>query len=159
MDVVIDAILKWAIGLILGSLTTLLLVFKKDILEFLKFKQKKKKTELLQDVDKNMETLEDKMEHHEEEMSQEFKEHDQLYLKKLAELEEKIMTILVPIQEATLSSHYDALLEKCKNFIRQGSITVDELDLLEKDYETYKSLGGNGHMEMWMNRVRQIIVK
>ena len=159
MTVVVDAIIKWAIGLVLGSLTTLLLVFKKDILEFLKFKQKKKKTELLQDVDKNMETLEDKMEHHEEEISQEFKAHDQLYLKKLTELEDKIMTILIPIQRATLSSHYDALLEKCKYFIKQGSITVDELDLLEKDYETYKSLGGNGHMLMWMNRVRQIIVK
>ena len=50
------------------------------------------------------------------------------------------------------------LLEKCKKFIRQGWISADELELLEKDYATYKSLNGNGHMELWMTRVRSLKV-
>ena len=156
MTLLIDSIIKWVIGIILGAGSTLLLVFKKEIKEYLNFKRRKQKKELLQDIDKNMETLEDKMEHHEEEITEEFKIHDQLYLKKIAELEQKIMTILIPMQKATLSSHYDTLLSKCKKYIQRGSISVDELDLLEKDYETYKSLGGNGHMEMWMTRVRAL---
>ena len=69
------------------------------------------------------------------------------------------MKVLLPIQEATLSSHYDALLSKCKYYIRQGEISADELDLLEKDYATYKNLNGNGHMELWITRVRQLPVK
>ena len=158
MAVVFELVIKWVIGGILGAISTLFLIFKKDIIEYIKYQRKKRKKELLQDVSINMENLEDKMEHHEEEISQEFKEHDRLYLKKISELEEKIMAILIPIQEATLSSHYDALLEKCKKFIKQGSISADELELLEKDYATYKSLNGNGHMLMWITRVRNLQV-
>ena len=158
MSIIIEQIIKWGVGILLGSVSTLFLVFKKEIIDYIKFKRGKRKKELLKDVDKNMETLEGKMEHHEEEVNQEFKQHDQLYLKKLAELEEKIMSILIPIQEATLSSHYDTLLEKCKKFIRQGWISADELELLEKDYATYKSLHGIGHMELWMTRVRNLKV-
>lgn len=158
MELFIESLLKWLIGIFLGACSTLLLVFKKEILEFIKFKKKNKKEELLADVGKTVEDLEEKIEQHEEDNAQELKEHDQIYLKKLIELEERIMKILVPIQEATLSSHYDALLEKCKKYIRQGSISADELELLEKDYEIYKSLGGNGHMLMWMTRIRTLPV-
>ena len=155
---VIELVIKWVVGIALGAISTIFLIFKKDIVEYITFKRKQRKNELLKDVDKSIESLENKMEHHEEEAAQELKEHDQLYLKKIAELEEKIMAILVPIQKATLSSHYDALLNKCKKFIKQGSITADELELLEKDYETYKSLHGNGHMELWITRVRNLPV-
>ena len=158
MGIIIEQVIKWGVGVFLGAISTFFLIFKKDMIEYIKFKRGKRKKELLKDVDKTVETLEDKVEHHEEEVSQEFKHHDQLYLKKLAELEERIMAILIPIQEATLSSHYDTLLEKCKKFIRQGSISADELELLEKDYATYKSLHGNGHMDMWMTRVRHLKV-
>jgi hypothetical protein len=156
VELIIESILKWVMGIALGALTTLLLIFKKEILEFIKFKKKEKKTELLKDIDATVENLEEKMDKHEEDNEQDLKEHDQLFFRKLEELETRIMTILDPLRDATLSSHYDALLEKCKYFVKQGSISVDELELLERDYETYKSLGGNGHMEVWMTKIRKL---
>ena len=154
--IVIELIIKWVVGIILGAISTLFFVFRKEVKDYFSFKRRRKKKKLIKDM--GIEDLEGKLEHHEAETTQEFKEHDQLYLQKLVELETKIMAILIPIQNATLSSHYDALLEKCKKYIRQGSISMDELELIERDYETYKSLNGNGHMEMWMKRVRNLPV-
>ena len=105
-----------------------------------------------------MTSIEDHIEQHEENNALEFKKHDQLYSKKLVELEERLMMMLTPMREALLSSHYQNLLEKCKKYVQAGEISADELDNIEKDYETYKALGGNGHMEMWMVRVRQLKV-
>lgn len=152
---ILEFFIKWGLGIITGVLTTVFLVFRKEFVEYIKYKRGKQKKEFLKEVDQEMENLEEKMESYEENMQHQ----DTAYLQKLGELEEKIMKILVPIQEATLSSHYQALLEKCKHYVRQEYITADELDLLEKDYDTYHSLGGNGHMEIWMSRIRQLPVK
>ena len=156
---VLDFFLKWGLGIVTGALASLFTIFRKEIKEFIGYKKKKNKQEFLKDVDHDLETLENKMQLHEKEVSNEIHHHDQLYFQKLEELEKRIMAVLGPIREATLSSHYNSLLEKCKGYIRKGEITADELDLLEKDYKTYSDLGGNGHMELWMTRVRQLPVK
>lgn len=149
-------LLKWLITLLTGALGSFLLTCRKQIKEFFKFKKKKQEKELLAGVNKEVNNLGHRMEHHEDEIEIELRAHDQLYARKLVELEERLMLILGPMREALLSSHYQALLEKCKYFVSTGQITADELDSLERDYETYKKLGGNGHMEMWMLRVRQL---
>ena len=156
---VLEFFTKWFLGIITGVITTCFIAFRKEIVEFISYKKKKHKKEFLQGVNKELETLEEKIEKHEEEVSNEVHQHDTIYFQKLEELEQKIMKVLVPIQEATLSSHYQALLERCKHYVRQQYITADELDLLEKDYKTYQSLNGNGHMEIWMLRIRQLPVK
>ena len=153
-----EAILKWLISVVTGVLGALLVTGRKHIKEFFKFKKKKQETALLAGVNKDVNTLEHRMEHHEDEIEIELQAHDQLYAKKLVELEMKLMAILKPMREALLSSHYQSLLEKCKYYVSAGVITADELDDLETDYEIYKSLGGNGHLTMWMTRVRQLKV-
>ena len=158
MSTVLEYLLKWGLGIVTGAVATFFLYVRKDLAEYRKYKKQQRKKELLNDVNGEINTLESKMEHHEEEAEKELAKHDALFLKKLEELEQKIMAILVPIQEATLSSHYEALLNKCKTYIKAGEISVDDLDLLEKDYDTYHSLNGNGHMEMWMVRVRKLPV-
>ena len=159
MSLVLDFMIKWGLGIVTGVLTTLFIKFRKEIIEYFKYKKKRNKEEYLKEVDEELYTLEDKMRSHEKEVSKEIHQHDTIYYKKLEELEQRIMAVLKPIQEATLSSHYEALLKKCKEYIVRGEITADELDLLEKDYRTYAALGGNGHMELWMIRVRQLPVK
>jgi N12 class adenine-specific DNA methylase len=158
MSTVLEYLLKWGLGIVTGAVATFFLYVRKDFAEYRKYKKQKRKKEFLQDVNGELSTLENKMEHHEEEAEKELAKHDKLYLEKLEDLERKIMEILIPIQEATLSSHYEALLNKCKTYIKAGEISVDDLDLLEKDYDTYHSLKGNGHMEMWMVRVRKLSV-
>lgn len=151
-------LLKWLITLLTGALGSFLLTCRKQIKEFFKFKKREQKKELLAGVNKEVNNLGHRMEHHEDEIEIELRAHDQLYAKKLVELEMKLMAILKPMREALLSSHYQSLLEKCKHYVSSGEITTDELDDLETDYEIYKSLGGNGHLEMWMTRVRQLKV-
>lgn len=166
MEIAIDFLIKWALGIVTAGISYVFIRFRKEIFSFKKFKENKKKKEFLSEVNSELEGFEKEMnqhktimQDHEKTVSKEIHEHDQLFFHKLEELEERIMKVLLPIQEATLSSHYDALLSKCKHYIRQGEISADELDLLEKDYATYKSLNGNGHMELWMTRVRQLPVK
>lgn len=151
--------LKWGLSLITGALGSLLISFRKEIGAFLTFKRNKKKKELLKEVKEDISDLGDQMTQHEVEVEKEICKHDKLYMDMMQELKKEIMDILIPIQKATLSSHYQALLDKCKYYIRQNEITADELDLLERDYETYAALGGNGHMELWMTRVRKLPVK
>lgn len=166
MEIVIDFLIKWALGIVTAGISYLFIKFRKEIFSFKLFRDNKKKKELLSEVNSELEGFgerisehEEAMHTHEETVSKEIHQHDKIFFQKLAELEERIMKVLLPIQEATLSSHYDALLSKCKYYIRQGEISADELDLLEKDYATYKNLNGNGHMELWITRVRQLPVK
>lgn len=151
-------LMKWLITLLTGALGSFLITCRKQIVEFFKFKKKKQEQKMLEGVNQEIDTLGHQMEHHEDEIAIELKAHDQLYAKRLAEVEERLMLILNPMREALLSSHYQALLEKCKRYVQAGQLTADELDSLEKDYQTYKKLGGNGHMELWMIRVRQLKV-
>lgn len=153
-----EAIIKWLISVVTGILGALVVTCWSSIKEFFKFKKKKQETALLAGVNKDVNTLEHRMDHHEDEMEVELQAHDQLNAQKLIELEERLMAILNPMREALLSSHYQSLLEKCKYYVSAGVITADELDDLETDYEIYKSLGGNGHLTMWMTRVRQLKV-
>lgn len=151
-----EAIVKWILATLTGAGSALLIAFRKQLKEFIKFRKKTQEKELLKDVNKDVDTLEHRMEHHEDEIEIELRAREQYYYRKLSELEERMMNILVPMREALLSSHYQALLEKCKSHVQAGQLTADELDSLENDYETYKKLGGNGHMELWMTRVRQL---
>ena len=151
-----QGLIKWLISLLTSMLTAFVILCHKEIKEFFNFKKKKKEKDLLSGVNRELTDLEHQMEHHEDAVSIELKAHDQMYAKKLAEVEQRLLTILEPMRAALLSSHYNNLLERCKRYVQAGEISADELDLLEKDYETYKNLGGNGHMEMWMVRVRQL---
>ena len=153
---IIEAIARLILTALTGAGSALLIAFRKQIKEFIKFRKNKLEKELLKNVNQDVDTLEHRMDNHENEIEVELQACEQHYYQKLIKLEERIMNILIPMREALLSSHYQALLEKCKRYVQAGQLTADELDSLEKDYETYKKLGGNGHMELWMHRVRQL---
>ena len=102
-------LLKWLASLVISALTAFGVTCKKQIAEFFKFKRKKRNDELLSDVNEEMTSIEDQIEQHEEDNALEFKRHDQLYAKKLAEVEERLMRMLAPMQAALLSSHYQSL--------------------------------------------------
>ena len=49
---------------------------------------------------------------------------------------------------------YERLVTKCKNYIHQGYIPIDEFEDLHKYlYDPYKKMGGNGTAEVLMNKV------
>lgn len=151
---IVNTVIKALLTALSGAIGALLIAFRKQIVDFIKFLKNKQKKELLKDVNKEMDTLDHKIEGYEAANV----EQDKLYYQKLSDLEQKIMDILLPMREAILSSHYSSLLDRCKKYVKQGYLTADELDKLENDYEIYKKLGGNGHMELWMHKVRELKV-
>ena len=151
---IVNTVIKALLTALTGAISALLIAFRKQVVEFIKFLKKKKKKELLKDVNKEMNTLDHKIEGYEAANL----EQDKLYYQKLSDLEQKIMNILLPMREAILSSHYSSLLDRSKRYVQQGHLTADELDELEDNYEIYKKLGGNGHMALWMHKVRELKV-
>ena len=139
---------KWLVGGIVAMLGAIGLFFKNNIRDYWKYRNEKRKKKYLSDIYDSLGSLKEASDKQDDEIKQQ-----------MEKLSEDIMKILIPLREATLSSHLDALIAKCKSYIRRGYITVDELDRLELDYETYKSLNGNGHMDIWMAKVRKLDVK
>jgi len=71
---------------------------------------------------------------------------------------DKITDEVILIKQALKSKTLDSILEKCKTYITKENIDIDQLTLLEREYELYHSLGGNGYADEWMHKVRQIPV-
>ena len=55
-----------------------------------------------------------------------------------------------------LDAHLQNLIQTCKQYIRRGYITLDEYDVYKERYETYKKLGGNGHMDHWNKLIEEL---
>lgn len=60
------------------------------------------------------------------------------------------------VREAVLQSHLRDLLADGKIYIEQGFVTLEQLADYEDRYQIYKSLGGNGHMDPWIKKVRSL---
>lgn len=45
-----------------------------------------------------------------------------------------------------------------KKYIADGEITLEDKENLQEMYDAYKSLGGNGHLDMVMNEVNHLKV-
>jgi ElaB/YqjD/DUF883 family membrane-anchored ribosome-binding protein len=148
IKMITEFFIKWGLGIITGILGSIGVFFRKEIKNFFKFKEKQKKDEMLADVNEEIENVEELVE-----------AESNAFAKELKAFRKEVLDIIKPIQAAVLSSHYEALLARCKEYICRGYILFDELELLEKDYETYSDLGGNGHMDAWMTRVRILEIR
>ena len=52
---------------------------------------------------------------------------------------------------------YDRLVHLCRKYIERGSVTLEELEDLEKYlYTPYREMGGNGTAEMLFNEVKAL---
>lgn len=87
--------------------------------------------------------------------------------KKDIELEQKILnvqTTLVDkieqntagIRQAILQSHLRELIIDGKMYLKNEYITLEQLADYEERFLTYKSLGGNGHVDPWIAKIRQL---
>lgn len=87
--------------------------------------------------------------------------------KKDIELERKILdvqTTLIDkieqntagIRQAILQSHLRELIIDGKMYLKNEYITLEQLADYEERFLTYKSLGGNGHVDPWIAKIRQL---
>ena len=151
--------LKWGLELLVGLICFLGVLFRKEIVEFWKYKQNNKKDAYLKEVygkidkEKKVSTQADK------EILNKMVEADNALKAQMTEMKDELMSILEPLRQAILSAHFNSLIQKCEEYVLRGWITPEEYDRIELDYKTYKSLGGNGHMDDWMKKVRSLKIK
>jgi len=134
LSLIQQSIGQWIMGIIIASLSFVLFCFRKTIKEYITFKCNKTKEKYFESIHQEITSLKQSSEKREDALNK------QLQL----------------VTKALLSSHYNTLLSKCKNYIIKNEIPADELEIVEDEYKIYKALGGNGHMEMWMQKVREL---
>ena len=69
---------------------------------------------------------------------------------------EILLSSLDILREGILSAHYNALKDKCIMYINAGHISIYELENIEEEFTLYKKLGGNGHMDALIEKVRKL---
>lgn len=80
--------------------------------------------------------------------------------KKIVEVQlallDKIEQNTAGIRQAILQSHLRELIIDGKTYLTVGYITLDQLNDYEERFATYKSLGGNGHVDPWIGKIRRL---
>lgn len=69
---------------------------------------------------------------------------------------EVLISSLDVLREGILSAHYNALKDKCIMHINASHISIYELENIEEEFTLYKKLGGNGHMDALISKVRRL---
>lgn len=72
---------------------------------------------------------------------------------KVSDNVEDVRGSVVGIKKALLTIHLNNLIKDSQLYLSRGYITTVELEDYQSRYETYKLLGGNGHMDMWYPKV------
>ena len=62
-------------------------------------------------------------------------------------------------RSALLALLHDKLYYLCQHFIAKGSITTDELEIIEYLYKPYSALGGNGTCRRLYEEVLKLPIK
>lgn len=151
--------LKWGLELFVGALGILGIRFRKEIVEFWKYKKSIQKNKDFKEIYTKIDKEKQGSIKADKEILEKMNLADGIIMEKMGEMEKRIMDILDPLRQAILSSHLDSLILRCQEFVIQGWISPEDYDRIESDYKTYKSLGGNGHMDDWMIKVRKLQIK
>lgn len=62
------------------------------------------------------------------------------------------------VRQGVLDAHLQNLITACNTFIEHGYITHAELIQYNQRLAVYHKLGGNGHMDLWDERIRALPV-
>lgn len=60
------------------------------------------------------------------------------------------------IRQAILQSHLRELIIDGKMYLKQGYIGLEQLADYNERFLVYKSLGGNGHVDPWIKKIREL---
>jgi hypothetical protein len=71
----------------------------------------------------------------------------------------QLKTDISILKEAQMVYMRDRVQHLCKAFISKCEISEDDLDNLNSMYSSYKRLGGNGHLDGLMQRVKRLNLK
>ena len=95
-----------------------------------------------------------------EDIKKESEEKDALLETKITEVQttllQKIEENTAGIRQAILQSHLRELIIDGKMYIKNKYITLEQLADYNERFLTYKSLGGNGHVDPWIKKIREL---
>lgn len=140
--------IKWLFGLGGAGVTAILTYIWHKVKKGYSLLKEEDKEEFLKDVNDRITEDENKMET--------LKKENELSDKKLNDKINSVVDVLDLLKEGILSLHLDSLIQESKFYIGQGWISVDALERFEEKYKLYKRLGGNGHMESWLKKIRKL---
>lgn len=93
-------------------------------------------------------------------IKKESEEKDALLETKIIEVQttllQKIEENTAGIRQAILQSHLRELIIDGKMYIKNKYITLEQLADYNERFLTYKSLGGNGHVDPWIKKIREL---
>ena len=69
--------------------------------------------------------------------------------------EDSRLDALVNAQKLTM---IDSVKRSAKKYIRMGQISLEDKEHLKEQYDAYKALGGNGHLDTTMNAINLLKV-
>lgn len=145
---IFDYFLKWLIPFLCAGLFSLIVI---------PFWNKYKKGKDLSDQgewDKHAKSIQRQIDNLQAEMQLLQKRVD--FLQK--DVIEKIDENTKGIREAMIQQQLRALIIDGKTYLRHNKITIDQLTDYNDRYATYKRLGGNGHADIWVQKIRELQV-
>lgn len=160
--------LKWLIPfLCAGAFTSFIIPFWNKYKIGQKAALQQKWDECAQEFKTEMASFEANTSKEESRLSRELKElkklsddRDAAIESRLIEIQEQLIEKIDDstrgVREAVLQSHLRDLLADGKIYIERGYITLEQLTDYENRYQIYKSLGGNGHMDPWIAKIREL---
>ena len=60
------------------------------------------------------------------------------------------------VRQGVLDGHLRRLQQSCEIYLKRGYITPDELKDYNSRLEIYHNLGGNGHMDIWNQKIIEL---
>lgn len=82
----------------------------------------------------------------------------QAYLNRKWQKQDKHDARMDALVEAQKVLMIDRVRHLSKSYIKQDCITLEDKENLQEMYKAYKSLGGNGHLDMAMSEVEKLKV-
>lgn len=63
------------------------------------------------------------------------------------------------LKDASMNTLRSLIVNNCKNYIRKGYVEFEELESINDNYESYKSLGGDSYVTSLVEKIRRLEIR
>lgn len=161
IEFIIKYWLEFLFGLVVAGLSAGITYYKKQyktLKEFQKNEKKKTLENVVSDTLKNAQNqkmIKDLINERVDKIQKDSSSGDENLQKSLNEIKENLKTL----QDGFIVFFCDRLKDYSTLLLEKPFIYLDELENFQSLYDSYKALGGNGHMEEFYHRITHLPIK